>query len=79
MAVAPYKVDGRAMAKARYDKGLSMREIARYMQVNKSSVWRWEWGQVTPRPRSLRIYSMLVGKKPADFIIEGSENGHEPS
>lgn len=61
----------------RENKGLSLAALSRQSGISKPSIWAWETGKTTPRPRSISILANALGVPPAEIWgrSEPSVNG----
>lgn len=64
---------GRLKAK-RQALGMNQAQMAQLLGISSLSLWKWESGQVTPRPSMLERYfvAMKMGKREAWKVIEAS-------
>lgn len=54
--------------------GMSQAQMAQLLGISSLSLWKWESGQVTPRPSMLERYfvAMKMGKREAWKVIEAN-------
>ncbi len=48
--------------------GLTIRQAAKLVGVNHSSIWRWEHGDETPTIKNLVKYAYVLGTNPRDYV-----------
>lgn len=51
----------------RENKGLSLAALSRQSGISKPSIWAWETGKTTPRPRSISILANALGVPAAEI------------
>jgi transcriptional regulator with XRE-family HTH domain len=73
MSVPWTRIDGARMRMTRVRAGMSLASMARLLQVDETTIWRWEKGKTLPKPHNLRQFSILVGREMDDFILEWRE------
>jgi transcriptional regulator with XRE-family HTH domain len=64
--------DGNKMIKIRRDKRLSQQEIADYLEVNQSTIFKWESGLSLPNANQLQLISQILDVD-IDALFEKSE------
>ncbi|MFP3155814.1 helix-turn-helix domain-containing protein [Lachnospiraceae bacterium ZAX-1] len=63
--MSDYKI---SLAAARVNAGLTQEEIARKMEVNKSTILNWEKGKIIPKPAQFKMFCDIA-KVPEDIIF----------
>lgn len=59
---------GNPITLLRKQRGLTVPELALLAQVEASTIWRAEVGDVTPRPRTLRKIAKALRCAPGDLV-----------
>ena len=61
---------GRRIAAARRERGLSQLDLARRVDVSRTSIWKWEKGQAMPRRPSLSRIAEVLGIRISQLLGE---------
>ena len=61
------KIDGAKLSAARIAANLSIDEVAKHLNCNKSSISRWEQGKLNPAAK--RVMELVILLENSDFVI----------
>jgi transcriptional regulator with XRE-family HTH domain len=56
------------LARYRREKGLTQEALAVELDVRPNTIWRWENGERTPRPKDAQRISNITGIDPRDLL-----------
>lgn len=65
---------GDRLKRLRTQRGLSLQALAGQVGVSKPALWKWERGDVRPRPAALARLAEVLGLSPAELVF-GGESG----
>lgn len=68
---------GERLREWRAAKFLTQQELADALEVNLSTVQKWEAGQTLPYPKTRRRMIEVLGVAPADLLVALNDGGGE--